>query len=30
VQFLLVPDEFTRQHRRLTAEISDGEIRLSF
>ena len=30
VQFLLVPDEFARQHRRLTAEISEGEIRLSF
>jgi histidine phosphotransferase ChpT len=30
VQFLLVPDEFTRQHRRLTAEIGETEIRLSF
>lgn len=30
VQFLLVPDEFTRQHRRLTAEIAQDEIRLSF
>lgn len=30
VQFLLVPDEFARQHRRLTAEIAEGEIRLSF
>jgi histidine phosphotransferase ChpT len=30
VQFLLVPDEFTRQHRRLTAEISEAQIRLSF
>ncbi len=30
VQFLLVPDEFARQHRRLTAEIREGEIRLSF
>ena len=30
VQFLLVPDEFTRQHRRLTAEIAQGEIRLAF
>ena len=30
VQFLLVPDEFTRQHRRLTAEITESCIRLSF
>ena len=30
VQFLLVPDEFTRQHRRLTAEITESWIRLSF
>ncbi len=30
VQFLLVPDEFARQHRRLTAEITEGCIRLSF
>ena len=30
VQFLLVPDEFNRQHRRLTAQLSETEIRLSF
>ena len=30
VQFLLVPDEFQRQHRRLTAHLTDGEIRLGF
>jgi histidine phosphotransferase ChpT len=30
VQFLLVPDEITRQHRRLTTELSATEIRLSF
>jgi histidine phosphotransferase ChpT len=30
VQFLLVPEEFSRQHRRLTAEMSETEIRLSF
>ena len=30
VQFLLVPDEFTRQHRRLTAEITADEIKLGF
>ena len=30
VQFLLVPEEFNRQHRRLTAQLSDTEIRLSF
>ena len=30
VQFLLVPDEINRQHRRLSAELSATEIRLSF
>ena len=30
VQFLLVPAEFNRQHRRLTAHLSETEIRLSF
>jgi hypothetical protein len=30
VQFLLVPDEVARQHRRLTVEISGQEIRLTF
>jgi histidine phosphotransferase ChpT len=30
VQFLLVPEEITRQHRRLTTELMEGEIRLSF
>jgi histidine phosphotransferase ChpT len=30
VQFLLVPDEIRRQHRRLTTEIGESEIRLSF
>lgn len=30
VQFLLVPEEITRQHRRLTTELTEGEIRLSF
>ena len=30
VQFLLVPEEFSRQHRRLTAQVSETEIRLSF
>ncbi|MDB5658001.1 MAG: hypothetical protein JWS10_616 [Cypionkella sp.] len=30
VQFLLVPDEIARQHRRLTTELTDTEIRLSF
>lgn len=30
VQFLLVPEEITRQHRRLTTELAEGEIRLSF
>lgn len=30
VQFLLVPDEIARQHRRLTVEISETEIRLTF
>ncbi|MES2435522.1 MAG: histidine phosphotransferase family protein [Pseudomonadota bacterium] len=30
VQFLLVPDEITRQHRRLTTELTETEIRLSF
>ena len=30
VQFLLVPEEIARQHRRLTTELDDGEIRLSF
>ena len=30
VQFLLVPDEVARQHRRLTVEISETEIRLTF
>ena len=30
VQFLLVPEEFNRQHRRLTAHLSETEIRLSF
>ena len=30
VQFLLVPEEVARQHRRLTVEISPEEIRLTF
>ncbi len=30
VQFLLVPEEIARQHRRLTVEISESEIRLTF
>ena len=30
VQFLLVPEEISRQHRRLSAELSATEIRLSF
>lgn len=30
VHFLLVPEEVARQHRRLTAELSATEIRLSF
>ena len=30
VQFLLVPEEISRQHRRLTAELRDTEIRLTF
>ena len=30
VQFLLVPDEITRQHRRLTSALTETEIRLSF
>lgn len=30
VQFALVPKEISRQHRRLTTEISKSEIRLSF
>ncbi|GLS88652.1 histidine phosphotransferase [Cypionkella aquatica] len=30
VQFLLVPEEINRQHRRLTTELAEGEIRLSF
>ena len=30
VQFLLVPDEIRRQHRRLTTEVGETEIRLSF
>lgn len=30
VQFLLVPEEINRQHRRLSAELSATEIRLSF
>ncbi|WP_430463279.1 histidine phosphotransferase family protein [Tabrizicola sp.] len=30
VQFLLVPDEVARQHRRLTVELSETEIRLTF
>ena len=30
VQFLLVPEEIARQHRRLTVEISETEIRLTF
>lgn len=30
VQFLLVPEEITRQHRRLTTELMESEIRLSF
>jgi histidine phosphotransferase ChpT len=30
VQFLLVPDEVARQHRRLTVELSAEEIRLTF
>ncbi len=30
VQFLMVPEEVARQHRRLTVEISDAEIKLTF
>ena len=30
VQFLLVPEEVARQHRRLTVEMSGQEIRLTF
>lgn len=30
VQFLLVPEEVARQHRRLTVEISETQIRLTF
>jgi histidine phosphotransferase ChpT len=30
VQFLLVPEEAARQHRRLTVELSGQEIRLTF
>lgn len=30
VQFLLVPEEIARQHRRLTTELGECEIRLSF
>ena len=30
VHFLLVPDEIARQHRRLTAELRETEIRLGF
>lgn len=30
VQFLLVPEEITRQHRRLSAELTETEVRLSF
>lgn len=30
VQFLLLPDEITRQHRRLTTELAPTEIKLSF
>ena len=30
VQFLLVPEEINRQHRRLSAELSATDIRLSF
>lgn len=30
VQFLLVPEEISRQHRRLTTQLGDNEIRLSF
>lgn len=30
VQFALVPKEIARQHRRLTTQISDSEIKLSF
>jgi histidine phosphotransferase ChpT len=30
VQFLLVPDEIARQHRRLTAELAENSIKLSF
>jgi histidine phosphotransferase ChpT len=30
VQFLLVPDEIARQHRRLTTELAETSIRLSF
>lgn len=30
VHFLLVPDEVSRQHRRLTSELRDTEIRFSF
>ena len=30
VQFLLVPDEVARQHRRLTVAISETEVRLTF
>lgn len=30
VQFLLVPEEITRQHRRLTTELAENDIKLSF
>ncbi len=30
VQFLLVPDEIARQHRRLTTELAETSIKLSF
>lgn len=30
VQFLLVPEEISRQHRRLTTELAENQIRLSF
>jgi histidine phosphotransferase ChpT len=30
VQFLLAPEEVARQHRRLTVELNEAEIRLSF
>jgi histidine phosphotransferase ChpT len=30
VQFLLVPEEIARQHRRLTTELAEASIRLSF